>query len=157
MNDSIDTGLTAFFKERLTNPVISSIAISWSLYNYKFYVILFSDNSVIQRSALIKERFPDIEAILIHGVFWPALFAALYLFGSPYVTAWYYGWLRDRQKKVDEVTCPLLPYQSKVGSPGLKVNRWGGGLMGIELHRQRAGDAAQRNEPVAFAPGCCVA
>ena len=55
------------------------------------------------------------------------------------------------------MTCPLLPYQSKVGSPRLKVNRWDGGLMGIELHRQRAGDAARRSEPVACAPSCCAA
>ena len=53
---------------------------------------------------------------------------------------------------------PPVDVPIKSGSPGLKVNRWDGdGLMGSELHRQRAGDAARRSEPVACVPGYCAA
>ena len=56
------------------------------------------------------------------------------------------------------VDLPPVDVPIKSGSPGLKVNRWDGdGLMGSELHRQRAGDAARRSEPVACVPGYCAA
>lgn len=102
MSESIGTTLGSFLKERLTNPLLSSFAIAWSLYNYKFYVILFSKNTVSVTSELIRQRFPDLYAIALHGIIVPACFAALYLFVSPYLTAWYYSWLRERQRKVDD-------------------------------------------------------
>ena len=52
---------------------------------------------------------------------------------------------------------PPVDVPIKSRKSGVKVNRLNRGLMGIELHRQRAGDAARRSEAAACVPGCCGA
>jgi hypothetical protein len=55
----------------------------------------------------------------------------------------------------DGLTCPCSRTTQK-WKPGFKIARWVCGLLRVELHRQRAGDAARRSEPVACAPNCCA-
>lgn len=101
--DSLSKTLGTFFEERLSNPLISSFAIAWSLYNYKVFVILFSENTVTETFSLIHQRFPDESAVLVHGFVWPAVFAALYLFALPYPTKWVFKWVREKQKAIDDI------------------------------------------------------
>lgn len=95
--------LGTFLEERLSNPLISSFIVAWSLYNYKIFVILFSKNTVTDTFSLIHQRFPDLSAVALHGVLLPAVFAALYLFVLPFPTKWVYKWVRERQKAIDDI------------------------------------------------------
>lgn len=46
--EPISKSLGSIIDERLSSPLISSFTISWSIINWKFFVILFSDTSVSQ-------------------------------------------------------------------------------------------------------------
>ncbi len=101
--DSLGKTLGTFFEERLTNPLISSFVIAWSLYNYKVFVILLSKNTVTETFLLMNQRFPDWSTVVIHGFIIPAIFAALYLFVLPLPTKWVYKWVREKQKAIDDI------------------------------------------------------
>lgn len=101
--ESFGKTLGTFFEERLSNPLISSFVIAWSLYNYKVFVILFSKNTVTETFLLIHQRFPDLSAVVVHGFLLPAVFAGLYLFVLPFPTKWVYKWVREKQKGIDDI------------------------------------------------------
>jgi hypothetical protein len=101
--DSLGRSISNVVDERLSSPLVSSFVLSWSLYNYKFFVILFSKNSVNDTFALISQRFPDGWAVLLHGMFWPGFFAAAYLFVLPYPSQWVFRKWKEHQKKMDDI------------------------------------------------------
>ena len=56
--EPISKTLGSVIDERLSSPLISTFAISWSLINYKFFVILFSNNTVSMTFKLIDGLYP---------------------------------------------------------------------------------------------------
>jgi hypothetical protein len=72
-------------EERLTSPLMGTFAISWCLWNYKFFVILFSAASVTKTFDLINTLvFPDTSSLLLRGILYPLLTTAAYIFLYPY-------------------------------------------------------------------------
>lgn len=74
--DSIKEGVNSTYTsitERLNSPLIFSYALSWSIWNYSFFLIIFSKNSVSQTILLIeKYEFHSLYAYL------PPLAASLF-------------------------------------------------------------------------------
>jgi predicted DNA-binding transcriptional regulator len=90
--------------ERLNSPIIGSFVASWSLWNYKFLVILFSEASVQKTFELIEAiSFPDTASLVLRGVVFPALTAAAYIFLYPYPAKVVYEFTRKRQKEINDV------------------------------------------------------
>ncbi|MBI3898448.1 MAG: hypothetical protein HY308_09150 [Gammaproteobacteria bacterium] len=91
-------------EERLSSPLLGTFAISWSLWNYKFFVVLFSSASVTRTFALIDTLvFPDIQSLLLRGLLYPLLTTAAYIFLYPYPARVVYRAVQITQKRlVDE-------------------------------------------------------
>lgn len=90
--------------ERLSNPLAGSFLISWCLWNYKFFVILFSSESVLKTFELIEIIvFPDIKTMLIKGLLYPAITSAAYIFIYPYPAKYVYEFSRKRQREIAEI------------------------------------------------------
>jgi hypothetical protein len=101
--DNISKTLGSVIDERLSSPLISTFVISWSLWNYKFFVLLFSKTPAVETITLIKQIcFPDAWAIAVNGVLLPALTTALYLFALPRPSRWVSKWWRLQQKGVED-------------------------------------------------------
>lgn len=90
--------------ERLSSPLLGSFVLSWCLWNWKFLVVLLSANTVSQTFALIdKLAFPNFTSVLTHGVLYPLLTAAAYIFLYPYPSRIVYAFNLRRQREVNEI------------------------------------------------------
>jgi len=104
MVDEIVKSAKAQLSERIASPLIGSFAISWSLWNYKFLVILFSAASVTQTFTLIdKIVFPTTWSLILNGVLLPAATTFAYIFLYLYPAKYVYEFTRRRQKEINEV------------------------------------------------------
>jgi hypothetical protein len=102
LDDIVKTART-HIHERLASPLIGSFVIAWSIWNYKFLVILFSAASVSQTFALINSiAFPDFSALFFKGFLFPALTTAAYIFVYPYPARFVYEFTQKRQKEMNE-------------------------------------------------------
>jgi len=93
----------AYVHERTTNPLTSAFAISWSLWNYKFFVLLFSDLSPAKTFAEIDALYPRPKTYWENGLLYPVLTAVFYVFVYPYITAWVVTFYRRRQIAIANV------------------------------------------------------
>lgn len=76
-----------FIKERISNPITTKFSISWAFWNYKFIIIILSDNTVSATFELIKEHsFTGPGDILTNGILYPLISTALYIFVYPMPT-----------------------------------------------------------------------
>lgn len=90
--------------ERLSNPLAGSFLLSWCLWNYKFFVILFSAEGVAKTFELIDVIvFPDVQSVLLKGVVYPLVTSALYIFIYPYPARYVYEFSRTRQREISEI------------------------------------------------------
>jgi hypothetical protein len=104
MVNEIVKSAKAQLSERIASPLIGSFVISWCLWNYKFFVILFSDASVSQTFLLVDTIvFPSIWLAILKGVFLPAATTFAYIFVYPYPAKYVYEFTRHRQKEINEV------------------------------------------------------
>lgn len=104
MLEQIFGSIRSQIDERLSNPLAGSFLISWCLWNYKFFVILFSPENVVKTFELIEVIvFPDAEAMLLKGLLYPAITSAIYIFLYPYPAKYVYEFSRKRQREIAEI------------------------------------------------------
>ena len=102
--DNISKSLGTVIDERLSSPLISTFAISWSIINYKFFVLLLSRTPAVETFAQIKTHvFPDAWAYAFNGVIYPAVATAVYLFALPKPSRWVFEKWRANQKLTDDI------------------------------------------------------
>lgn len=90
--------------ERLTSPLLGSFAIACALWNYKFIVILFSENSVTQTFNLIHSIvFTNNLDIFINGILLPLSSTLAYVFLYPYPAKFVYGFTLNRQREINQL------------------------------------------------------
>lgn len=91
-------------KERLISPLMGAFAISWILWNYRFLIILLSEEPVRQSFQMINELvYPDFWAVVWRGLLVPLGTALLYIFVYPYPAKFVYEFTRKRQRELLEV------------------------------------------------------
>jgi hypothetical protein len=82
------TPLKEAVASRLASPLTSSYVISWSLWNYKLIMIVFSSNSISTTFDLIdKHIFPNATATFMN-LFAPFALAIFYLYGYQKLSNW---------------------------------------------------------------------
>jgi hypothetical protein len=97
--DSLGKSIGEVIDERMSSPLISSFVLAWTMINYKFFVILFSETSVKQTFQLIQEiSFPDTKSWMLNGFLYPLAAAAFYLFILPKPSQFVYEHWRKLQK-----------------------------------------------------------
>jgi len=103
MWSSLGKSIGDFVEERFTSPLISSFALAWAAVNYKFFVILFSKESVASSFILIGNMFPDWQSRVLNGFAYPLVIALFYLFVFPYPSQWVYKHWRRNLQKTDNI------------------------------------------------------
>ena len=90
--------------ERLASPLLGSFAVAWCAWNYRFLVILFSDESVTQTFKLIEVvAFPDLRAVCLKGLMLPLASALIYVFLYPYPARFVYRFTLNRQREINSI------------------------------------------------------
>lgn len=104
MLEEIIKSAQSHINERLSSPLMGSFVVSWSLWNYKFFVILFSSATVTQTFKMIDAYiFPNSWTLMLRGVLFPVLTATAYIFLYPYPAKFVYGFTRRRQKEINDL------------------------------------------------------
>lgn len=104
MLDEVTKTIKAQLYERVSSPLISSFAISWAGWNYKFLLIAFSSLAIPERLALIeKVAFPTSHSIWLNGLAYPLLSALALIFVYPVPAKYIYEYSRRRQRELKEI------------------------------------------------------
>jgi hypothetical protein len=91
-------------KERLSSPLLGSFLISWTIWNWKFLVILLSADSVVSTFELARTHsFPDICAVLAFGILLPLASALAYVLLYPYPYRWVLEYSLKQQRLAAQV------------------------------------------------------
>ncbi len=78
--------LIAGIRDRTTNPLTVAFVISWCLWNFQFFVVLFGDGSAALRLKAIEEMYLNVKEALTGGAFlYPLISAVLYVFLYPVI------------------------------------------------------------------------
>lgn len=90
--------------EKLSSPLIAGFLFSWVFWNWKFAVIVFSNNTVTKTFELIEiYSFSDWYAVLLRGLLLPLISALFYIFAYPYPAKYIYGYTLKKQREVDQL------------------------------------------------------
>lgn len=107
--------IKAYLYERAASPLTGAFAVSWVVWNYRFFVVLFSDglSTPSSKFAVIDQLF-DVDKLpfgeylwpcigpFVHGLFMPAAIALFYLFIYPVMAqpVYQYSLVKQRQLTV---------------------------------------------------------
>ncbi|RJP67452.1 MAG: hypothetical protein C4535_10910 [Comamonadaceae bacterium] len=108
--DNISRSLGSVIDERLSNPLVTTFAISWSIINWKFFVVLFSDNSATTTVALVRQIcYPNWNEFWGWAVAAPIAATLAYTYLLPFVSNPFLRDWRTNQQKVNGIkdTLPI--------------------------------------------------
>lgn len=104
MLESVGKTVGKVLEERMSSPLVSTFIVAWCLWNFKFFVILFSDTSVLQTFRLIDQiTFPNWWRGALNAFFGPAAVVALYIYVLPYPAKYVYTKWLTTQKENNEL------------------------------------------------------
>ena len=98
MNDILSS-----IKDRISNPLLVSFAIAWSLVNYKFVIAVLSGDTLDARYQIINSTFDTTGKILCNGIGWPLFWSLLYIFVLPFITIRINEYVLKREIKQNEM------------------------------------------------------
>jgi hypothetical protein len=79
-------GFLSALKDRVSNPLISSIIISWVLINYEFLFVVFSSDTAMSKIQLVNNQlYYDSSVKLLRWILLPVLLGCMYTFLYPYI------------------------------------------------------------------------
>lgn len=102
--------LVAGVRDRTTNPLTLSFILSWSLWNYKFFVILFEDAGSAEKLNAIAAMYPHERATYLgEALLYPLASALVYVFVYPVISMapigvyrTYQVWTANLIKKIEK-------------------------------------------------------
>ncbi|HDS1836834.1 MULTISPECIES: hypothetical protein [Stenotrophomonas] len=84
MLDEVIKSAREYFLDRVASPLTGAFVLSWCIWNYKFILIILSDEHVVRKLHLVRAIiFPDWTATAIQGFAAPLATALIYLFLYP--------------------------------------------------------------------------
>ncbi len=117
--EDIIKSIKAFLYERNTSPLFGAFVCSWSVWNYAFFMIVFSDMRYEDKISHIDKLFEGwsiylfgyvfyISGHLINGFLLPLIYSSIYIFVYPYLAKPIYEFsltksfgLKDVRRKVE--------------------------------------------------------
>jgi len=91
--------LYSTLKDRISSPFVSGFVIAWSVINYKFFVLLFSDKEYEVKIKLIDEMFDSPDEIGISLIMFPLIVTGIYVFAWPLLSIKINWYVLDQQLK----------------------------------------------------------
>lgn len=95
-------GLQTILSERVNSPLWSTFAITWSIWNFSFFIVLFSSMSAAEKIYAIKNEvfkfsfeWPECFYLMensMNGIVMPAFLTTLVILANPFFKKWAYTW-----------------------------------------------------------------
>jgi predicted RNase H-related nuclease YkuK (DUF458 family) len=104
MFEDLSKTIKAQLYERVRSPLLSSFAMSWAGWNYKFLLVAFSAMTSPEKLLFIETNvFPTTESVLMNGVAYPLLTALALIFIYPIPAKYIYEYSRKRQRELKKI------------------------------------------------------
>jgi hypothetical protein len=104
MTDDLITSIKASLYDRTVSPLFGAVAISWSLWNYRLFVVLFSSMPVAEKLQFIDDAlYGTWHARLGVLLVYPICTALAFIFLYPYPAKAVYQFWGSRQKELKEI------------------------------------------------------
>ncbi|WP_348673380.1 DUF1413 domain-containing protein [uncultured Abyssibacter sp.] len=112
--DDIAKSIKAFLYDRAASPLLGAFIVAWSVWNYRFFVVLLSGMKPTEKFAAVEEifKFEVIEVFELSvpvggaafdGFLVPTLAALFYLYGYPYLAKPVYKHSLARAKELRDI------------------------------------------------------
>jgi hypothetical protein len=102
MIDDLKKTISSTLYERVTSPLIGSFAVSWSIWNYKFFLIILSSGPYSQKKVYLDEMFPGFWLNTFNMFVMPLCGTCFYLFAYPHIAKFVYEiwqkYIADKEK-----------------------------------------------------------
>ncbi len=90
--------------ERATSPLLGSFVISWCLWNYDFFLVLFSGDALVFKLSFLKVYiFPSDWSWVYWRVVGPLVTTVAYIYIYPIPAQWVYQYTRNQHRKMKEI------------------------------------------------------
>lgn len=104
MIEDVIKSVKASLYERTTSPLFGALGISWVVWNYKIFLVIFSAMPAPDKITYLREslyaHFWEKAIFLAVG---PLITAALFLFVYPYPAKWVFRFWRKKQKELRDI------------------------------------------------------
>lgn len=90
--------------DRVSSPLIFGFFVAWCAWNYKFLLVLLSDEKVLEKIRIIDEVLYRTDyQILFNGILYPLLSALIYIFIYPYPAKFIFSFYKKKQTEIISV------------------------------------------------------
>ncbi|NOR71534.1 MAG: hypothetical protein GQ532_17920 [Methylomarinum sp.] len=104
MIEDISKSIKFSMYERATSPLFGAFFLSWTLWNYKILLIIFSSMKVKEKISYIQNDIYSAEwSLLLGGAAYPFLSAVSFILIYPYPAKWIYKYWNKQQKELKEI------------------------------------------------------
>ncbi len=104
MIDELTKSIRAHLYDRITNPLLGAVAITWCFWNYKLVLVLLSKGAPLDKIKIIESQlYPEwYISVLWLGIF-PFLSAIAFLLAYPIPANFIYSYTRKQYKKLKAI------------------------------------------------------
>lgn len=93
------TSIKAHLYDRAASPLMGSIVVSWTLWNYKLPLLLLSNEPILEKYRIISEvLYANDKNIYIYGLACPLITSFLYIFIYPYPAKFVFRFTQTQQR-----------------------------------------------------------
>ncbi|SUQ23522.1 Uncharacterised protein [Vibrio mimicus] len=100
--DTINS-IQSYLYTRTISPLLGSLTVSWSLWNYKFILLIFSSLTYNEKLRMISILYSDNWEFFGQGLALPLITSFFYLFVYPIPAQFVYKHTLEQQKKLNEI------------------------------------------------------
>lgn len=127
------------FKDRLTSPLSGAFVLSWSVINYQFFLVVFSDLKPQEKIDFIHNHiFSDAKSLFLLGLVAPLVAALAYIIIYPHPARWAMRYSLSQKRRAKEarneaeklmpmtredIDAEILPLRSKISNLQAELDR----------------------------------
>lgn len=96
--------IKAVLYDRISSPLLGTFAVSWVLWNHRFFTVLLSGMEPIAKFEVIDTvLYPTVDCLLWRMVAFPLLTTVIFIFLYPYPARFVFEFTRKQQKHLKEI------------------------------------------------------
>ncbi|BBB31185.1 hypothetical protein [Neptunomonas japonica] len=98
--------------DRVSSPLMFGFCVAWCVWNYKFLLVLLSDEKVLEKVRIIDEILYKTDyQVLFYGIFYPLCSTLIYIFIYPYPAKIIFSFYKRRQSEIASVKKKIEDYE----------------------------------------------
>lgn len=86
--DDFFSSLKGYVSDRLSSPLLGAYFVSWVIFNFKLFLVVFSNMKIFVKLSWIESYFSLDFFSLLHTWFYPLCVALIYVLVLPYPSRW---------------------------------------------------------------------